>query len=209
MSEVTIYWRGWTESQLAAYQQNQGSTNHCAKYATATVYNLLYETDLSGDILVSWLNTRLLRGTFRYTIFGNQNGSLVFQTANLIRKLGQLQNNKPEVKCHRGNVETLQDSLRDGGALTLVSVTYLQGKEPVIARGINTASTLAASRWVGGHIMILGAYDHGHHNQEGTRTPWGFLSSWTSKDQLYWMTDEDFKRSWGRLSILNMVTVRM
>lgn len=209
MSEVPIYWRGWSESQLAAYQQDQGSTNHCAKYAAAAAYNLLYETALSGDILVSWLNTLPLRGTFRYTIFGNRNGSLVFQTANLVRKLGRLQDKKPEIKCRLGRVETLQSSLMDGGSLTLVSVTYLQGKEPVIARGINTASTLAASRWVGGHIMILGAYDHGHENQDGARTPWGFLSSWNSKDQLYWMTDEDFKRTWGQLSIFNMVTVRM
>jgi hypothetical protein len=27
------YWRGWTEIELAAYQQDQGSSNHCAKHA--------------------------------------------------------------------------------------------------------------------------------------------------------------------------------
>ena len=207
MSDSTFYWHGWLESQLAAYQQDQGNTNHCAKYASATAINLLLGTSLTGDSLVNWLNNRFLRGTVRYTIFGNHNGSLVFQTANQIRKLGRAHNLNLLVKSKIAKIPDLLDSLKAEGKITLVSVTYFKGEEPAIARGNNINSSLASARWIGGHVMILGAYDPGHHNQSGNCTPWGFLSSWAGKDQLYWMTDEDFKRSWGRLSIYNIVEV--
>ena len=208
-SELAVYWRGWEEEKLAAYQQDQGSTNHCAKYASATAANLLSGTSFDGRSLVSWLEGRLLKGSARYTIFGNHNGSLVFQTANLVKRLGLLNGIPFEVRIKRGKVPDLLDALKDGGAISLVSVTYFKGEEPQICRGQNTASVLAAARWVGGHVMILSAYDPEHYNLAGVCTPWGFQSSWASKEHLYWMTDEDFQRTWGRLSFFNMVTVRM
>ena len=209
MSDLTVYWRDWQETQLADYQQDQGSTNHCSKYASATAVNLLFGSSISGASLVNSLEKKILRGSFRYTILGNHNGSLVFQTANQLRLLGLLNGIKLEVRIKRGKVPDLLEVLKDGGTVCLVSVTYFKGEEPLIARGQNTSSTLAASRWVGGHIMILSVYDPAHHNLSGVCTPWGFLSSWASKDQLYWMTEKDFLRTWGRLSLFNMVSVRM
>jgi len=208
MSEYEIYWRGWEEGDLAAYQQDQGSTNHCAKYAVATAANLLLGTPFDGSSLVSWLDNRFLRGSGRYTIFGNNNGSFVFQTANLVKSLGLLYGVALEVRTKRGKVPDLLNALKDGGATCLVSVTYFKGAEPLISRGHNTINALAATRWVGGHIMILAAYDSEHHNLAGVCTPWGFLSSWASKDQMYWMSDEGFRHTWGRLSFFNMVTIR-
>lgn len=207
MSSSTVYWRGWPESQLASYQQNQGSTNHCSKYAAAAALNMLYSSSLSGDSLVAWLKDRLFKGTLRYTILGNNHGSFVFQTANLIRRLARFNGLTPEVKSKIGNIQSLKNSLQFGNSLTLVSITYFQGQEPVIAYGSNTGSALAAAKWVGGHLMILGAFDPGHKNLEDTHTPWGFLSSWPGKDHLYWMTDIDFRQSWGRLSLYNLVTI--
>ena len=209
MSELVIYWRDWEERKLAAYQQNQGSSNHCAKFASASAVNLLLGSSFDGSSLVSWLDNRLLRGSVRYTILGNHNGSLVFQTANLVRRLGLLNGIDLEVRIKRGKLPDLLDVLQDGATISLISVTYFKGEEPLISRGQNTAGVLAPARWVGGHIMILGAYDPGHQNLAGVCTPWGFLSSWASKDQLYWMSDEDFQRTWGRLSIFNMATVRL
>ena len=208
MSNLTIYWRGWQETRLAGYQQDQGSTNHCAKYASASAVNLLSGSSISGDSLVTQLENQFLRGSSRYTIIGNHNGSLVFQTANQLRLLGLLNGIKLDVRIKRGKVLDLLDILKDGGTICLISVTYFKGEKPLIARGNNTASALASARWVGGHIMVLGVYDPGHHNPDGICTPWGFLSSWASKDQLYWMTDEDFRRTWGRLSFFNLITVR-
>jgi len=209
MSEHVIYWRGWEEGDLAAYQQDQGNTNHCAKYAAATAANLLLGTSFDGSSLVSWVDNRLLKGSVRYTILGNHNGSLIFQTANLVKRMGLLNGITFQIRLKRGKVPDLINSLKDGGAVNLVSVTYFKGEEPLISRGHNNTSALAAARWVGGHIMLLGAFDTGHHNLAGICTPWGFQSSWASKDQLYWMSDEDFRRTWGRLSIFNMVTVRV
>lgn len=208
MSLMTSYWRGWSEIQLASYQQDQGSSNHCAKFAAASVLNMLYGSSLSGEELVTWLESRPLKGTGQYTIWGNQNGSLVFQTANLIRKLAALNGQRPHVRCGFGTFSDLQAGLSDGIHATLVSVTYFQGKEPVIARGTNTRSSLGSSPLVGGHIMILAAYDSAHLNAAGGKTPWGFLSSWASTENIYWMTERDFHRSWGLLSYYNIITVR-
>ena len=166
-------------------------------------------TSFDGSSLVAWLDDRLLKGSIRYTIFGNHNGSLIFQTANLVKRLGLLNGITFKVRIKRGKVPDLHNTLKDGGAVCLVSVTYFRGEEPLISRGNNSTSALAAPRWVGGHIMLLGAYDSGHYNMAGVCTPWGFQSSWASKDQLYWMSDEDFRRTWGRLSLFNMVTVRL
>ena len=209
MSDQVIYWRGCEEGVLAAYQQDQGSTNHCAKYAAVTAANLLLGTSFDGSSLISWLDNRLFKGSFRYTIFGNHNGSLIFQTANLVKLLGLLNGITFDVRVKRGKVPDLLNTLKDGWAVNLVSVTYFKGKEPLICRGHNNTSALATARCVGGHIMLLGAYDSGHHNLSGTCTPWGFQSSWASKDKLYWMSDEDFRRTWGQLSYFNMVTVSM
>ena len=209
MSDVATYWRGLEEGNLAVHQQDQGSTNHCAKYASATAANLLLGASFNGGSLVSWLEKRLLKGSLRYTIFGNQNGSLVFQTANLVKLLGLLNGISFKVRIKRGKVADLHGALKDGGSICIVSVTYFKGEEPLIFKGQNTTSALAAARWIGGHIMVLGAYDPQHHNSAGVCTPWGFLSSWASKDQMYWMTDEDFQHTWGRLSFFNMITVRI
>jgi len=208
MSNITIYWQGWTEKQLAFYQQNQGKTNHCGKYAAAAALNLLYGTSLNGDSLVDWVNGRYLKGTPIYTIFGNNNGSVVFQAANLVRRLGQLNGLTPEVRSRRGTFQILKENLLLGNSLSMVSVTYFQNNEPSIALGKNSYSSLGATRVVGGHLMILGAYDPQHRNSEDLPTPWGFLSSWPGKDHLYWMSENDFQRSWGKLSLFNMVTIK-
>ncbi len=202
-----VYWRDWSESQLAAYQGDQGSSNHCAKFAAASALNLLYGREINGNELVSWVGSRPLKGTGVYTILGNHNGSLVYQTANLLRALARLEGISLQIKCGIGDKTTLLMLLDQSASLALVSLTYFRGKEPLIARGEKTTSALGSTRWVGGHIMILAAYDPDHHNRAGISTPWGFLSSWGADDQLYWMTENDFLHSWGRLSIFNMVSV--
>lgn len=209
MIERPIYWRGREESILASYQQDQGSSNHCAKYAAASAINMLTGLEVNGEQLVGWLDKRFFKGTLRYTIIGNNNGSLVFQTANQIRWLAFRHGLPLEVKLQRRKVTDLENALEDGGAVSLVSITYFQGEEPAISRGKATNTSLAKANWVGGHIMILGAYDPDHLNYAGHPTPWGFISSWGNKDEMYWMTNSDFQRTWGRLSILNMIRVRI
>lgn len=202
-----LYWRGWSESQLASFQGDQGNSNHCAKYAAASALNLLYGKRDDGRELISWVQARPLKGTGRYTIFGNDNGSLVFQAANLLRQLARMRGISPRVEVRISGLSDLLDLLKEENSLALISLTYWQGKEPLIARGKNTASSLGPARWVGGHIMIPAAYDPGHINQAGMGTPWGFLSSWGAMDQLYWMTEWEFQRTWGSFSVFNSVVI--
>jgi hypothetical protein len=203
----THYWRGWSEDQLAAYQRDQGASNHCAKYAAASGLNMLFGIVLSGEDLVDWVESRLLKGTGRYTILGNHNGSLVAQTANLVRELGQQAGLPIRVNYRMWQKSDLLQALQNDSLLTLVTLTYFKGKEPVIARGKNTANSLGPAGLLGGHILIPAAYDSSHKNKAGQSTPWGFLSSWGSADQLYWMTEGEFIRSWGRLSLFNTVVI--
>lgn len=207
MKSEKLHWRGWSEEELAAYQQNQGASNHCAKYAAASALNLLFGIVLSGDDLVDWVETRPLKGTGKYTIFGNNNGSLVYQTANLVRELGHQAGLPIQVENQVGNALNLLEILRNDNALTLVTLTYLGGDEPIIARGENTSTSLAKGGGIGGHIMILAAFDTSHQNTDNFSTPWGFLSSWGKSKKLYWMTNAAFHRSWGRLSYFNAVTI--
>ena len=208
MPEGSTYWRDWPESQLASYQQDQGSSNHCAKYAAASALNLLYGTSLLGSSLVDWMDSRFLKGTGIYSILGNHNGSLVFQTANLIRRLAGQVGLMPDVRCGFGTHTDIRKQLKYDWSLTIVTVTYFQGSEPIIARGTNTISSLGPSPILGGHIMILGAYSPEHRNTSGESTPWGFISSWSNKEHIYWMTERDFIRTWGKLSFFNMITVK-
>jgi hypothetical protein len=207
-SDLTIYWRDWTETHLAGYQQDQGRSNHCAKFAAASVLNLLYGSSLSGDTLVNWVDNQIFKGTGIYTILGNNHGSFVFQTANLVRKLGRLNGLYPIIRCGFGTRSDLKSRLRDINTLSLVSITYFQGHEPVVSEGTNTHSSLGSNPVLGGHLMILAAYDTNHKNSADVTTPWGFLSSWPSKKALYWMSEADFKSSWGKLSYFNMITVQ-
>jgi hypothetical protein len=207
MTDSTCYWRGWSEDQLAAYQGNQGFSNHCAKYAAASGLNMLFGIVLTGDDLVDWLERRPFKGTGVYTIFGNNHGSMVYQTANLVRALGRQAGLPIQVKSRICQVSDLLETLQDDHVLSLITLTYFRDQEPIIAKGENTTSALKSAGWIGGHIMIPAAYDPAHFNTDGQKTPWGFLSSWGAVDQLYWMTDEDFDRSWGRLSLLNTITI--
>ncbi len=202
-----LYWRDWSEARLAAYQGDQGSSNHCAKFAAASALKLLYEIQVAGEDLVAWVQDRPLKGTGRFTIFGNNNGSLVFQTANLLRQLARMLGIIPRIQCRISDTSDLLALLTEANTLALISLTYFQGNEPLIAKGQNITSSLGPARFLGGHIMIPAAFDPGHVNQFGIGTPWGFLSSWGSNDQLYWMTESDFQRTWGLLSIYNSVII--
>mgnify|MGYP001064637286 FL=1 len=206
-SERALYWRGWSEGQLAAYQGDQGASNHCAKYTAASALNMLFGIVLTGEDLIDWVASRPLKGTGKYTILGNHNGSLVFQSANLVRELVRQAGLPIRVKSRRWRAPDLRKALQHDNLLTLVTLTYFQGSEPVIARGRNTTSALGPSGWIGGHLMIPAAYDPDHRDQDNQSTLWGFLSSWGATNQLHWMTEEDFLQSWGRLSLFNTVII--
>jgi len=206
---TVLYWRGWTEEQLAGYQQDQGQTNHCAKYAAATALNLLYGTEISGDDIVAWLDEKLWDGTPRYTIFGDSFGSLVVQTAAIVQAAAQQHGLAPAVQVSRGQVSDLLESLRLENTIELISITYLKSNLPRVSYGSAMRNSLGKPSFFGGHLMLLGAYDPAHQDREGSSTPWGFLSSWMKNEHLYWMPEEDFRRSWGRYSPFRRVTIRI
>jgi hypothetical protein len=45
--------------------------------------------------------------------------------------------------------------------------------------------------------MLFAAYDPEHKSGD-ISTPWGFINSWVDEGSgLFWMSDPDFRRSWG------------
>lgn len=208
MNTRAFYWRGWDENQLADYQQNQGQTNHCAKYAAAAALNMLYGTSIQGGEIVAWLETRFLDGTPRYTVFGNTFGSLVVQTAEIVRAAAALFNLSPQVSISRGSREDLLTTLDHRNQVEIISITYLNHNVPRISYGTRLKRTIKKPNIFGGHIMVLGAYDPTHLDEMDQPIPWGFISSWSGHEYLYWMPEQDFLHSWGRYSPFRRVTVR-
>ncbi len=208
MNTQAFYWRGWDENQLADYQQNQGQTNHCAKYAAAAALNLLYGTSIQGGEIVAWLENRFLDGTPRFTILGNTFGSLVVQTSEIVRAAAALFNLSPKVSISRGSRDDLLTTLEYNDQVDIISITYLKHNVPRISYGTSLRRIIKKPKVFGGHMMVLGAYDPTHLDEMGQPTPWGFISSWSGDEYLYWMPEEDFLRSWGRYSPFRRVTVR-
>jgi len=209
MNDQAIYCQGWSENQLAGYQQNQGQTNHCAKYAAATALNLLYGTSIQGREIVAWLETRFLDGTPRYTVLGNTFGSLVVQTAEIVRAAAARFNLSPEVTISRGGRDDLLETLEYKDQVDIISITYLKHNVPRISYSTKLKRIIKKPKVFGGHIMVLGAFDSGHLDEMDQPTPWGFLSSWSGNEYLYWMPEEDFLHSWGRYSPFRRVTLRV
>lgn len=208
MSTQALYWRSWDENQLAGFQQNQGQTNHCAKYAAAAALNILFDISIQGEDIVDWLETHFLDGTPRYTILGNTFGSLVVQTAEIVRAAASMYNLSPEVSISRGSRDDLLTTLEYDDRVDIISITYLKHNVPRISYGTSLRQIIKKPKVFGGHMMVLGAYDPTHLDEMDQPTPWGFISSWSGAEYLYWMPEEDFLRSWGRYSPFRRVTVR-
>jgi hypothetical protein len=181
-----------SEADLAALQVNQVG-NSCSFHAIANGLKLLLGVELdpmalSDEIDQLWKQFRFMRMAPGWAVTPRQQ-------VRIIRHLARTRSLVVEASYRHGDITTLPGLLADADSIPIITLVWLCKKAPPIYYG-NTDRNFNATQSMGGHTMVLGAYDTAHTS--GTLdTPWGFINPWKDNAiQLFWMTDTDFRKAW-------------
>jgi hypothetical protein len=186
---------GLREEQLAAFQVNQRG-NTCSFHAISTGINLLLNTYIDPDQLSDEINRLWWRG--RFMRVAPDWAVTPRMQARMIDYLSKNRGLPVTASYQRSSPEELQNLVMDPAhkSIPIVTILWLWGKAPPIFYG-NSTKNFHKTRSAGAHSMILAAHDPDHWSGGQIHTPWGFINPWLTKPRhLFWMTDEDFKRSW-------------
>jgi hypothetical protein len=182
-----------TEAELAGYQTNQVG-NTCSFHVIAASLRILlnYDIDpaaLSDEINRLWWRARFMR------VFPDWAVTPRMQVR-IVRYLAQTRGLPVDAKYYRGDPETLPEMLVDLTQVPIITLIWLPHKAPPIYLG-GTTINFNGTQSMGGHSMLLAAYDPNHSTGDQFATPWGFINPWKADaSTLFWMQDEDFRRSW-------------
>jgi len=193
MSVLSI--KNLPESQLAGYQQSQMG-NNCAYHAVSAAINILCGSHINGQNYADRVNEMAFPKSFKYRLFDN-GPTLPAQQVNLAEWMG-VENGLTIDATHTNlSPETLRLFLLEPDKAVLVTIGWFNHKPPEITLGKNSQNMNASPAWAGYHTMLLGAYDRDHISVDGIQRPWGLINSWVSGgNQLFWMQDSEFLRSW-------------
>ncbi len=182
-----------TEAELAGYQVCQVG-NTCSFHAIAVALHLLlnYSIDpmtLSEEVNRLWWRGRFMRVAPDWAVTPRMQ-------VHIVRYLAQIHNLPITASFQRGHPDSLPELLSDPERIPIITVIWRWYQAPPIYLG-NTTQNFIITRTAGGHSMILAAYDPLHLANDQFKTPWGFINPWKDQtDQLFWMTDSDFRRAW-------------
>ncbi len=194
MISQPLYWRNKSEAELASYQQLQVG-NSCAQNAIAAAFNLFFNARIDGNHLSTLVNQTALPDRIRYRLWSNGPTTPLNQL-HLLMDIALHEKHPISIQLEKGSPSILRQHLSQTDSLTLVTIGWLPGSAPVITRGVQPVN-LNAARGFGFHVMIAAAYDPAHADVNHIIRPWGFINSWSSGgSELFWMTDDDFNRSW-------------
>ncbi len=179
----SVYWRGKTEVDLAAYEQYQGMYNDCGPFSVAVAINMLTGSNLKGhDVAqmgdVGWLSpaggTRLWPGGA--TVPGNQ--ANLANWINTKAKDSKAPIPRFSAKATKGTPDDLRKLLTKPDEVGIVTLGWKDTKGGKKA----------------GHAEVIVAYDPAH--KDG---PWGLLNWWDKKPDavIRWMSDVDFQKQWN------------
>lgn len=186
--------RAMSESQLAAYQSLQKG-NDCTLHAISAAIEILCGILLKPEDLIEETNRLWWRGRL-FRIFPKWAVAPGMQ-ARYVNYLAKKHHLPIRAKKLHLDPETLLELNQDPNKVALVTLLWLRDKAPAIyyaKRPIN----VNPDQSIGGHTMLFAIYDPLHQNGPGRHTPWGFINSWVDGgNALFWMTDSDFKASWG------------
>ena len=186
--------RAMPESQLARFQSLQ-TGNDCTLHAISAGIEILCDVFLKPEDLIEETNRLWWRGRF-FRIFPKWAVTPGMQ-ARYVNYLAKKHNLPIRAKKVHLDPETLLELSEDLDKVALVTLLWLRKKAPAIyyaKRPIN----VNLEQGIGGHTMLFAAYDPLHQNGPGRHTPWGFINSWVKGGAaLFWMTDHDFRTSWG------------
>lgn len=186
--------RTMPESQLARFQSLQ-TGNDCTIHAISAAIEILCDLHLDPAALIEEVNRLWWRGRF-FRVFPDWAVTPGMQ-ARLVNYLAK----KHQLPIHAKKLHTDPDALlatsENPNKLALVTIYWLHKNIPAIYYA-KSAKNYNTDKGAGGHTMLFAAYDPLHQNGPGRHTPWGFINSWVQGGTaLFWMTDSDFRASWG------------
>jgi len=182
-----------SEPELAEYQVQQVG-NTCSFHAIAVALSLLLNVtidpvSLSNEINRLWWRGRFMRVAPDWAVTPRMQ-------VRITRYLAQTHTLPISAVYQRGNPDTLPELLSDSSVVPVITIIWRWRKAPPIYFG-STTRNFNNTRSAGGHSMILAAFDPQHSANGEFLTPWGFINTWKDHtDQLFWMTDSDFRRAW-------------
>ena len=182
------------EWELARFQSLQKG-NDCTLHAISAALELLTGLRLPPYQLVAEVNRLWWRGKL-YRVLPNWAVTPPMQ-ASIVNYLARTRGLPVRARLLHTAREILRNLPDDENLVALVTIYWRRGRAPAIYRGA-TARNHNQSKSTAGHTMLFAAHDPTHTTGAGITTPWGFINSWCDGGaRLYWMKDEDFRRSWG------------
>ena len=181
------------ESDLAGYQSRLVG-NTCSFHMISVSLSLLLNTtidpmSLSDEVNRLWWRGRLMRVLPDWAVTPRMQ-------VRIVRYLARTRGLPVSAFYQRGDPETAAEILADVTAVPIITLIWPWRKAPPIYLG-STTQNFNTTQSAGGHSMILAAFDPNHTAGGIISTPWGFINPWMENTaQLFWMTDEDFRRAW-------------
>lgn len=187
-------YRAMPEDQLARFQTLQKG-NDCTLHAISAALQMLCDVCFKPEDLIDETNRLWWRGRF-FRVFPNWAVTPRMQ-ARFVNHLAKKQKLPVKAKFLHLNPQELRDLADDPNTIALVTIYWLREQAPPIYYAKSPKNYNETSK-AGGHTMLFAAYDTLHQNGPGRHTPWGFVNSWVQGgNALFWMTDHDFRKSWG------------
>ncbi len=190
----TTYLAGMTEANLAKFQNAQEG-NTCTLHCITSAIRLLTGKLISPLDLADELDALPFFRRLPYR--GWRDGPVApIQQANLMRKLAHDLGLPLSFRRSNLKADILINYISQPGKVVMVTIGWGNNNAPALTLGDGTASYAPANlTW---HTIIAAAYDPLHIDRAGQIKPWGFINSWVNGgEQLFWMTDADFMRSWS------------
>jgi len=182
-----------SEAELAALQVKQVG-NTCSFHAIAVALRLLLDYEINPDELSKEVNDLWWQG--RFMRVAPDWAVTPRMQVRIVRYLVKKEKLPVTAFYYHGKVETLPLILTNPDAVPLVTLLWTWRNAPPIYLG-DTTHNYNKTNKMGGHTMILAAYDPDHRADDQFSTPWGFINPWMANaKQLFWMRDDDFRKAW-------------
>lgn len=186
--------RALPEADLARFQTLQQG-NNCALHAISSAIYLLTEKYYAPGDLIKLADKLWWRGRFYRILPGS--GILPHMQLGLLNYLIRRDNLPLRAKHLRLSPEILRNLPHDDDLAALVTIYWPPRKAPGIYLD-GSEVNYNSNTYPSGHTMLFSAYDPDHTNGQFGLTPWGFINSWIDGgSDLFWMTDEGFRRAWA------------
>jgi len=184
---------GLSENELASLQKRQVG-NTCTLHAITTALQMLVNfsydpSRLSEEVDRLWRRGRLMRVFPGWAVTPRQQ-------ARILRYLAKTHHLPVNAVFHKAIPEILPGILSNENVVPIITLIWWKSQAPPIYYGHELKNRNSSSK-MGGHSMILAAFDPDHLIDESFPAPWGFINPWKDgATQLYWMKDRDFKKAW-------------